>query len=713
MHSSDPDHSSSDAAAARRVHAAGRVGVRRRLSGAAVLLGVAGLGLVAALHAEPQATTAPIVELAVAGTAHTPAAVAPERAAVEPQLQRIERLSKRDPQRALDEIAAIDRSQLSARGELRLATAGARVAVYQYRMQDALALAEAALPRARALGDATVLSRLLGCRASALHELNRGAEALAAGDEARALADRTADDELRVEARIFLVDYAARRGDYERAFAVLEDAEQLSRRSAAPALVALVAYTGAALANTIDDVAAAMQGYRVAEAAFRDDQDPLGDADSARRLAALLLDAGHHPEALELLQRALARYHALNDAFGLATATAAKAMALAGSGRADQAFVDSAEAIEALRRSDVSDRLAGALIDRAQLMVVGRRPGGALPLLEETRSLLVRSDELRLRMRFHAVAAETYASLGRFREAHAALLDLIQLRQRHDDQRLSRQLAAQRGRLESQRMAADLERARREGETHRAALVQAERAARLQTTLALLAGLAVVVVLLVLVRFARRSRHDAALAQTDFLTGIQNRRRITELGQRLLAASRQQAEPFSVLLLDLDHFKSINDDYGHQAGDRALRAVAAELKRHLRRGDELGRYGGEEFAVVLPATPTERAVAIGERLRSAIATLSPEGLGLESPLTVSVGVASLDGERDFAELVARADLALYAAKQAGRDRVELAGAAAAGERAGAAPAAGAVPGAGTAIPAPARAAPNAPLARAQ
>ena len=100
--------------------------------------------------------------------------------------------------------------------------------------------------------------------------------------------------------------------------------------------------------------------------------------------------------------------------------------------------------------------------------------------------------------------------------------------------------------------------------------------------------------------------------------------------------------------------------------------MADELKRHLRRGDELGRYGGEEFAVLLPGASVERALAIAERLRAAVAAIAPEPLGLDRALTVSVGLACARGEIDFGELVARADRALYAAKEAGRNRVALA-----------------------------------------
>lgn len=639
---------------------AAAAGAGRLLMGLLLLFG-AGL-----LCAEPRAWSA---GASLASGVGAGAAGADEPGAVEARLRSIETLAKRDPRRALDAIARIDPARLSARGRLRLAVATVRATTLQYRMHEAIVLAERALPEARAHGDPTLLSRLLCSKAYALEEVNRGVEALVRGEEALALAELGGDAEARVEALLFLAEHTGRRGDFERAFAHLEQAWQLSRANGSAALKAAAAFSGASLARTIDDPAAAIDGYRLAEDSFHADGDLLGQADSARALAGLLIGAGRYTEAKDRLQRALAHYHTLEDAFGTATGTALLARAKNGLGEREPALAASEHALAALRRSDVSDALASALIDRAQLELDRGRPPGAVAAIEEARALLLRSDELRLRIRLHEVAAGVYAALGRYKEAHTALAEQLRLLERFDDQRLSRQLAAQRGRLDSERMAADLERARRDGERHRLALAEAERNARLQTALILLAALVALAASVTLARIARRGRRDARLARTDFLTGVPNRRQIVELGQHLLAATRSSGEALGVLLLDLDHFKSINDDFGHQTGDRALRAVADELKRHLRRGDELGRYGGEEFAVLLPGASDARSLAVAERLRSAVATVAPESLGLDRVLTVSVGVATARGEGDFGELVARADRALYAAKQAGRNRV--------------------------------------------
>jgi diguanylate cyclase (GGDEF)-like protein len=153
-------------------------------------------------------------------------------------------------------------------------------------------------------------------------------------------------------------------------------------------------------------------------------------------------------------------------------------------------------------------------------------------------------------------------------------------------------------------------------------------------------------------------REVGRLARTDSLTGVPNRRAWDEELPRELARAARSGQPVCVALLDLDHFKQYNDRHGHQAGDRFLKEAAAAWQAVVRKTDLLTRYGGEEFAILLPDCGLDSAMEIAERLRTA----QPEG-------TCSLGVAQWDGREDMAALVARADRALYAAKDAGRDRV--------------------------------------------
>ena len=158
------------------------------------------------------------------------------------------------------------------------------------------------------------------------------------------------------------------------------------------------------------------------------------------------------------------------------------------------------------------------------------------------------------------------------------------------------------------------------------------------------------------------------LAATDALTGLANRTTFQlTLGQEL-ARARRGGAPVSLVMLDIDHFKALNDSHGHLAGDDVLRGVAGALDECCRAFDTPSRYGGEEFAVVLPQTDGAEALEVAERLRSSIA-----GAEVEHGVTVSVGVATfpLDGD-DADELVKAADDALYASKRAGRDRVSAA-----------------------------------------
>lgn len=161
-------------------------------------------------------------------------------------------------------------------------------------------------------------------------------------------------------------------------------------------------------------------------------------------------------------------------------------------------------------------------------------------------------------------------------------------------------------------------------------------------------------------------------AMRDGLTGLFNRRFLREALPSLQALARRRSEPLCLLMLDLDHFKQVNDQYGHLVGDRTLQAVATVLRDESRRSDLVARFGGEEFAIVCPATEGRVGLQVAERLRSAIAELDAGALGQPGPQTISIGVAVQQGE-DFTpeQLIDRADLALYQAKHGGRNRAVL------------------------------------------
>ena len=167
---------------------------------------------------------------------------------------------------------------------------------------------------------------------------------------------------------------------------------------------------------------------------------------------------------------------------------------------------------------------------------------------------------------------------------------------------------------------------------------------------------------------AQAKRLEALLFE-DPLTGLSNRRFILTQLAGAVSGARRHDRPLTIAIVDIDHFKSVNDRFGHAAGDRVLAAVAGCLREHLRAEDQLGRLGGEEFLAVLPDVDAPAGAAAAEKLRDEVARVGVEHDGRELNVTVSIGWAAWDGVETPEELLRRADEALYDAKRGGRDRV--------------------------------------------
>ncbi|HYD79956.1 MAG TPA: GGDEF domain-containing protein [Paucimonas sp.] len=166
-----------------------------------------------------------------------------------------------------------------------------------------------------------------------------------------------------------------------------------------------------------------------------------------------------------------------------------------------------------------------------------------------------------------------------------------------------------------------------------------------------------------------RQTEFESLAFVDGLTGLHNRRWLDQAFRRQVERALHDGKPLTISMIDIDHFKHYNDTYGHLSGDRLLNTVALTLNDHLRPGDLLARFGGEEFAALLPDTDAGQALAIAERLRSAVAAAIPKGTPPLPTVTVSVGYTQMAVGDTLEKLLERADAALYLAKNSGRNCV--------------------------------------------
>ena len=413
----------------------------------------------------------------------------------------------------------------------------------------------------------------------------------------------------------------------------------------------------------------------------------VGDLDESLRLQLLLRDQARrrgatyddsiHTFAVAQVQQALGQWAESFDSFQAATVASEKlddptgvsyalngvATSLLQLNRPAEALPYTERALALLDRTDEPRQHAYTALTRAEALLALERIAPARLALDDVATSVRQQGDRKLLAQWLVAQSRVMRALSRWPEAHQALAEARGLEVQLHAQQLSEQSARMRMQFNRQRDADDLL-ALRELNDHGQRLRHTQ-AVALALFVLLLAVLGVVAV-----RKVRQARRLHNLASTDELTGLANRRALTAAAETALAQSRRDGSPLAMLMVDVDHFKQINDTHGHAFGDEVLRHLARVLAAGLREQDRLGRLGGEEFLAVLPAASLADARRVAERMRAAVAAAPMPGPDGPVAVTVSIGVAGGE-ETSAAALIARADAALYQAKHAGRNTVAV------------------------------------------
>jgi diguanylate cyclase (GGDEF)-like protein len=496
-------------------------------------------------------------------------------------------------------------------------------------------------------------------------------------------------------------------GENNQASALYAEAEQIATQTHDDQMLAQVLYSSGYLRGLRGEYALALNELRRAQTLFEQQQMPQHALSALDSIAIIYNRMGDYAEAAHLYERALEAQHK-------AGLTREEAVTLHNLGRAhenlqewDAARANFSASLELCRQIDYVRGEAYALRGLASVANAQGNPNAAIALLDRATEGQQHTPDSRLLAQIQLARGIALHQLHRLKESAAALeqalavfrqadsvgelaptydelaaveADLGDWRSAFDYRTLAQSMTTRLLRNQLDQRFATLkvefdtaareqenELLTRENEANQKALAQQLRASKLRTTVVVLAVLLLAVLAWLAVHQRRTALRLRALAMTDELTGVPNRRAVLALLAQLL---RRSATATSILIMDIDHFKSINDRHGHLIGDETLRAITANLREAVTEPAVFGRLGGEEFAVVLPATGLDQAMALAERLRERVLRIDLSRWLGERRITVSIGVATSVPMRDsISIMLRRADAALYAAKDAGRNCV--------------------------------------------
>jgi len=526
-------------------------------------------------------------------------------------------------------------------------------------IDDLLGRLDEATPRQR------VEIELLNARNLALRGLPE-----AAIDKLNAILDAGLDDDQRLRALRLAANIGINVGRYESGFQRLQAALELLPQSddlgERARILGLAAYAHTITGRYERGIEQASEGLEIA----RRSADILLVCRAGQTLSVAYRYAGQLDLAETAAREALQNCREANDKVLMGTVELELGFIALERAELDAAERWADRALDRLRTAVWAD---GILTARGLKAELAAARGNSEAAIQRAKQLIEDVSERGLWEReaqMHQVAAQQYAALGEFAQAYRHMLARAQARERFLDEDRTRRLASIEVEFEMKRQEQELELLR---EQKRVAELEAQsrrQSARMRWLGTGFAAFLFLILVLLLVHVLRDRRHFRRLSEIDGLTRVSNHTRFFDTARIMIEGCQRQGQPLVLALCDIDYFKRVNDEHGHSAGDRALREVAGVLQRHFPGAGQVGRIGGEEFAVCLPDAGASEMLERLESVRSDIADIEYGNAG--RPLTMSFGVAELAPHEPMEALRERSDAALYEAKHGGRDSVVVA-----------------------------------------
>jgi diguanylate cyclase len=436
-------------------------------------------------------------------------------------------------------------------------------------------------------------------------------------------------------------------GDYEGALEHLLAGLRILREVGSTKLGSLLNNVGNVYFE-LGDLREAFDSYRFALDAFREEGEILGAGIALGNIGRASEAQRRHEEAADCYEQSLAEFERAGDRRYIPPAYARLGGALAAQGavrEAEAAFAEGFRLIESGTDREFEDEI---LTTAARFELSRHRSDVAIGMLERALALVPTGETTRRLYELHHLLADAHERRGDHRSALASFKEFQRVRQAVAD-------SAMAVRVRGLMLQFDVEQARQQEEIYRLRNVELAKA---NEELRLLQE-----------RLEEKNRELHRITIEDSLTGLRNRRYVADQLPQEIKRAKRHGRPLCVAMCDIDHFKSVNDDYSHAFGDDVLRRIAKVFLNTARESDTVSRYGGEEFLVILPDTDLAGAEVLAERIRAAVSELVFGEMAPGLRVTMSIGIAQLAPGRDERELLAEADARLYEAKRSGRDRI--------------------------------------------